>query len=389
MTDAWRSITLTEYEHVVTGPSQSLLRVCGQAPPERAAGPRPTLVMATAAGEARFHPLRAPEDRRGIMRAAYAVPTALIADGGRTWLELSDGGRIDLPEPVEGAARRRDFDDYGDQLLEEMSPEGPEGSTAGGGAPSVSAFGPGPDELGRAREEIRRLVQHVHDLENARDEDRRQSASDAHHAGARVRAAEDAAAAADAEARAAEEAAEEARARINALEHELAAQAPARDALREEIANLKSSRRSLERELDQARDQLRIMTFERDELERQAQAFDGVAIKARERAAAAEAAKEKATSALNELQVWRGELERRLTNTTDQLGAMRAAREADERELTRLREALSELQRRGGRDPNGAPSAASDDELVAMQAQEIQRLAAEVAELRSRSARSG
>ena len=322
------------------------------------------------------------------MRAAYAVPTALIADGGRTWLELADGGRIDLPEPVEGAARRRDFEGFGDELLEEMSPEGPAGPLVPG-APPGSRFGPGPDELGRAREEIRRLVEHVHTLENARDEDRRQSASGAHHAGARVRAAEDSVAAAEAEARAAEEAAEQQRARIDALERELAAQAPARDAMREEITNLQASRGSLERELDQARDQLRIMTFERDELERQAQAFDGVAIKARERAAVAEAASEKATAALSELQVWRGELERRLADTTSQLGAMRAAREADERELARLRGALSEHERRGGREPNGAGATASDDELVSMQAQEIQRLAAEVAELRSRSARSG
>lgn len=316
--------------------------------------------MATAAGEARFHPLRAPADRRGIMRAAYAVPTALIADGGRTWLELADGGRIDLPEPVEGAARRRDVEGVGDELLEEMSPEGPSAAAA----VPPSPFDSGADELDRAHAEIRRLVERVHALESARDEDHGPSASST-------------------------DGTEQARARIDALERELAAQAPARDAMRAEIANLQASRSSLERELDQARDQLRIMTFERDELERQAQAFDGVAVKARERAAAAEAASEKATAALNELQIWRGELERRLADTTSQLGAMRAAREADERELARLRDALSEHERRGGREPNGAAITTSDDELVSMQAQEIQRLAAEVAELRSRSARSG
>ena len=87
------------------------------------------------------------------------------------------------------------------------------------------------------------------------------------------------------------------------------------------------------------------MTFERDEFSRQAAAFDGVAVKARERAVQAEAANEKATAALHELQIWRGELERRLAETTSELGAARAARETDERELMRLRATVDEYDR--------------------------------------------
>ena len=96
----------------------------------------------------------------------------------------------------------------------------------------------------------------------------------------------------------------------------------------------------LEHELDQARDQLRIMTFERDELSRQAAAFDGIAVKTRERAVRAEAEHQKSAAALRELETWRAELERRLAATTTELGATKAGREADARELDRLREAL-------------------------------------------------
>lgn len=357
MTDAWRSITLTEFEHVVTGQSQSLLRVCGRGPVERAAGPRPVLVMETTAGEARFHPLRAPADRSGVMRAAYAVPTSLIANGARCWLELTDGGRIDLPVPEEGAARGRDREELDDEArLEPMSPE-----TIASGLGSPDAGGPQSgrdDELARTHAQILALGAQVAEIKRGR-EDERQATEAAHT-------------------------------RISALERELAAQAPAREALREEVSTLQSRRRGLETELDQSRDQLRLMTFERDELSRQAAAFDGVAVKARERAAAAEAAREKSTATLNELQIWRGELERRLADTTSELGALRAARETDERECNRLRAALAEHERPGTvLGSNGTDSEGGAREIVAAQAQEIQRLAAELADLRSQVARGG
>ena len=136
------------------------------------------------------------------------------------------------------------------------------------------------------------------------------------------------------------------KARIQTLERDLAECRGRRvRRFQREVDKLRGRQATLERELDKARDQLRIMTFERDELSRQAAAFDGVAVKARERAVLAEAANEKATAALHELQIWRGELERRLAETTSELGAARAARETDERELMRLRTTVDEYDR--------------------------------------------
>lgn len=350
--------------------------------------------METIAGEARFHSLRAPDDRYGVLRAAYAVPTSLVAEGARCWLELDDGGQVELPAPVEGPGRMRDDDPFADELLPvELMPtvEPPRVPTDPGTGAEVSSAATDRDPsepLRDAEEQIRSLARQVTELERARDDDHRVAAAAAAQADGRAQGAEEREAAAEARAQAAEQAAQVAHARVAALEGELAAQAPARELLREEVSSLQSRRLSLERELDQCRDQLRIMVFERDELERQAQAFDAVAVKARGRATATEAAHARTTSTLDELQIWRAELERRLAETTTELGALRAARDADERELVRMRAAMAEHERGGGPPgANGTDSGGSDDDTVAIQAQEIQRLAAELAELRSRAAR--
>ena len=179
---------------------------------------------------------------------------------------------------------------------------------------------------------------------------------------------------------------------LTAAQRELEQALVLRQPLEREVAELRERRVSLERELDHARDQLRIMTFERDELSRQATAFDGIAVKARERALAAEAENQRSAATLQELEVWRGELERRLAETTSELGSARAAREADERELSRLRGALAESERRGGpadRIINGTDGPPGTSEMLAEQAAEIERLAAELASLRARGARGG
>jgi len=352
--------------------------------------------METASGEARFHPLRAPHDRSRVIRVAYAVPTSLIADGARCWLEVRDGGRIELPSPVEGTGRMRDDEPFADDPPTKLMPsdELPSASTeADVRSTEVSSADAGsdPSELLRDTEaQIRSLAQQVTELERAGEDDRRVAAAVAAQADGRAQSAEEREGAAEARAQAAEQATRVAEARAEALEAELASQAPARESLREEISTLQSRSHSLERELDQCRDQLRIMAFERDERERQAQAFDAVAVKARERATAAEAVNERTSSTIDELQIWRAELERRLADTTTELGALRAARDAGERELVRLRAALAEHERgRGPRGANGGDSGGGDDEIVAIQAEEIQRLAAELAGLRSHVARGG
>ena len=129
-------------------------------------------------------------------------------------------------------------------------------------------------------------------------------------------------------------------ARLAALEADLAEAQSAREASERELGKLRSAHTKVERELEQARDQLRMMTFERDELARQTAAFDAIAVKARERAAQAETANEKSTSALREIEIWRVELERRLTEATNRLAETKAAKAADEEELDRLRNAV-------------------------------------------------
>ena len=164
------------------------------------------------------------------------------------------------------------------------------------------------------------------------------------------------------------------------MDRMLAEKQPEHSALERELQALRSSRASVEQELDQARDQLRIMTFERDELSRQAAAFDGVAIKARERATMAEATNERLNETIDELQTWRGELERRLAATTSELGVAKAAREADERELKRLRELMTDTgQHVEHADVHGGESS----HTIAAQAAEIELLMSEVASLRA------
>ncbi|HET9103419.1 MAG TPA: hypothetical protein VFN55_08700 [Solirubrobacteraceae bacterium] len=313
MNDAWRSIRLTEFEHVVTGPSQSLLRVGGRAPDDRAAGARPVLVMQTPSGEARFHPLPAPSDRPGVLRAAYAVPTSIVSERGSCWLQLADGARLELPEPESGAGRRRDG-----VLAQAQAPDEP--------------MAPAPADPGLISEAADELINALAEVASLRAQ-----------LAARDRAAAPSPPTAPVDPD-----------RVAALERELGVRTAEASGLRDDVRQLQHRQRTLERELDQARDQLRLMTFERDELERQAQAFDAVAIKARERASAAETAHAKSESTLNELQVWRAELERRLAATTTELGALRAAHDADERELVRLRTALSQYERAGAHPgPNG------------------------------------
>ena len=302
----------------------------------------------SAAGETRFDPLSAPDDLRGLIRAAYAVPTALVSGSAGWWLETVGGGRVALPVPVPGAGRRRDEELAGQPAGSMARGASQPGSVDGKGSeadqaraaasPAIEARGPAA-ALREAEAQIRSLAQTVTELERAREDDRRVAAAAMAQADTRAQSAEERETAAIARAVATEQEAQLAQSRAAALETDLAAQAPARESLREEISGLRSRRQSLERELDQASDQLRIMTFERDELERQARAFDAVAIKTRERAAAAETANERTTAALDELQVWRAELERRLAETTTELGALRARRAADERELERLRSA--------------------------------------------------
>jgi hypothetical protein len=478
---------IKRFEHIVAGPTTSLLRVSGRPPWRRGAAQRPTLVLDKDGDAHRYAALPAPDDPRGTLRAAYSVPSALIASDSKYWLEHADGSLNELPQPTPGASRGE----------EDARADRPTNAEGRGAREAVSAAtGPEPPppdvehdrrsdihsklaeqsselalseraaaesdqarrlseaELARAREAIENLERRVAELDAEREQDRLQI-GDALAAGAaatqqrvaegeanaqqrvaeteanaqqRVADAEARAAAAeeqarsavqqpllDAEARAAEAAARATAAeervqalttdaastqeslkevqqhngeleqtvleqaeRIESLDALVAGSQPEQSALERELAVVRSSRASLESELDQARDQLRVMTFERDELSRQAAAFDGVAVKARDRATKAESQNEQMSATLRELETWRAELERRLAATTSELGVAKAAREADERELKRMHDALAAAES----GPGSAPSSEASETLSAQSA-EIELLATEVASLRA------
>jgi hypothetical protein len=334
VSDGWPAIKIREFEHVLAGPARSLLRVNGLGPRRREPGNRPALIVDDGIKQHRFSPLPAPPDTGRVLRAAYAVSPGLVRNARSYWLEHEDGKRTNLPVPDTGVARIA-----GDQPVD-----------------------PADADLPDAYDETRRLEQRLAELEevHAREireagrksaEAERRSAEAAEWVSAverRQRAEADRLANAITSAesltvRLAEiERSEQAlRTQLASTERELAQATAALDPLTREVTDLRAARDSLKREFDHARDQLRVMTNERDELSRQAAAFDGIAVKTRERAVRAEAEHQKSAAALRELETWRGELERRLAATTTELGATKAAREADARELDRLREALS------------------------------------------------
>jgi chromosome segregation ATPase len=349
VTDAWPAIKIREFEHVATRPTQSLLRVSGQAKRRRDPGPRPALVIDDGNAHHRFSALSAPPDRGRTLRAAYPAPTALIELARAYWLEHDDGSRTTLPRPELGvgrvaaeeavprsaeaaydpetvhekrlaeleAAHARALDEARRQtvLAESRAAEAEDRTTAAEDRARSAA-----EEVARLRTESDELTRRLRELHTNADAVRRQLADRDRALGEAIAAREP-------------------------LERQLTEALAAKAPLERELEQLRAKRASIERELDHARDQVRLMTMERDELSRQAQAFDEVAVKARERAVQAEEAHQKSSSALQELEVWRGELERRLADATIDLGALRTARDADQRELERLRAELAQAQR--------------------------------------------
>jgi hypothetical protein len=180
---------------------------------------------------------------------------------------------------------------------------------------------------------------------------------------------------------------------IAVLEADLAEAVRMRDDFEQEAVNLRAERTRLERELHDALDSVRKMAIERDELGRQAAAFDQVAIKARERAVEFETAHQQSQATLNELETWRGELERRLSSMSSELGEARARLTDNDRELTRLRGELAEAEARA--ELAHAQIIALSDAAVGNDAGTIvidraalDRMAGELASLRADSARA-
>jgi DNA repair exonuclease SbcCD ATPase subunit len=426
VTDAWRTIKIRQFEHVIAGPTTSLLRVSGKPPRRHDRSQRPTLLADDGSNVHRFAAIPAPPDPRGVLRAAYSVPTDVMTPDSVFSLELSDGYVIALPAPTPGPGRPTSGASNQQQPPPAAAPRDP---GRGGKAPGHSAHerraatidqlaelsaalaqaeqaGGDNDaariaaeaELDQSRMELAALERRIAELEaEAGEATQRLSAARAQTAAT----AEEATSARelsgslerrnvelDASVRGLQE-------KLPSLERDLATAVAAQSELQGEIAALRTARARSEQELEQAHDAVRMMTFERDELSRQVAAFDDLAVKARERATQAEAASERSAEALDELQTWRGELERRLTATTTELGVAKTARQEDELELKRLRGELSEseakfdLARAEIENLNAKLAAGGAPEApppVADQSVELERMATELAALRAAQA---
>jgi hypothetical protein len=242
MPDAWNSVKIREFEHVLAAPTVALLRVSGKPPRRRlTVGPRPVLVANDGQTIRRFAAIPSPPDDRGVLRAAYSVSSDLLAPNTTFSLELADGTVLALPAPQPGVPR----------LSREPGTE----------APSEAAEGPEPPD--------------------GTDERRSGLVS-----------------------------------KLTELSARLAESEQARDELQQSVAPLSQASERVEHEL----------------------------LGARERAARAEAEAKQSAAALEELETWRAELERRLTETIDELSATKIARTQDESELLRLGGELAEAE---------------------------------------------
>lgn len=94
-------------------------------------------------------------------------------------------------------------------------------------------------------------------------------------------------------------------------------------------------------ESEQARDELQLSVAPLSEARER---VEHELVGARERAARAETEAKQSAAALEELETWRGELERRLTETIDELSETKIARTRDEGELLRLGGDLAEAE---------------------------------------------
>ena len=108
MSEAWRALKISQFEQVSAGPSVALLRITGKGPRRRGASPdeRPALLADDGQEVARFAALPSPPDDRGVLRAAYSVPEAVIKPETVFSLELAGGHVIALPAPVSRAGGR-------------------------------------------------------------------------------------------------------------------------------------------------------------------------------------------------------------------------------------------------------------------------------------------
>ena len=393
MSDAWKLATITSFEHVPISDTIGLLRVTAWSSSHGTSDqPRPTLVADDGHTVWRYAAVPAPADFDEILRAAYSVHAAAVTPETVFSFEFDDGFVIALPPPTAGAARlnwqAQDLTPLPDsptptggesdderrlalqgkitELSEELAETRLRLQAHGGGAAQTQTHFLA---LHLAAAETRAELQAVHELATlgvaAGDGSAPPAGDREAELSRRLAAAEESAALAEqrlteatrrAEAAVLELAGEQDR--LRTMEERIAqAELDVQEAVRKRdaaVAGRREAQQALEplraanaraeHALAEAQDTLRKMSVERDELSRQVEAFDEVAVKARERAAEADSERLQANARLAELETWSAELERRLTETTTALANARAAAQADESELRRLRGELAEAQ---------------------------------------------
>jgi hypothetical protein len=326
VSEAWHSAKIKQFEHVLVGPSIALLRVTAKASRRKPIGEdRPTLLADDGHVVRRFVALPSPPDDRGVLRAAYSVPAEVIGADTVFSLSFDDGSAISLPEPTAGASRvTTDDDDDREGESDALDGAPTEGTAVPGPVTAAAApldgtpprDAPGAEDPGaaqapvaprsldpsrRPRERRSELTAKLTELSAALAESR--------HAAGELQAAREAA----------RTEAVQARADANALAHRVA-------------------------ELEATAGQLEALTIEVQTLRAAGAQSEQALHDATERAVRAEAENEQSAGRLGELEIWRQELERRLTATTTELGEARTQLREDEDEFRAMREQLVEAE---------------------------------------------
>ncbi|HEX4008613.1 MAG TPA: hypothetical protein VHX62_01310 [Solirubrobacteraceae bacterium] len=339
MSNAWASVRIKKFQQVAAGPSIALLRVTGKPSKHKANSmPRPTLLADDGQVVLRFAALPSPPDERGVLRAAYSVPESVITAETVFSLELKNGHAVSLPAPTAGAAK--------------VDPE-----------ETAVASEPDREEAGRMRE-----VDKLAELSSALAEAERAAIAhsvaraDAEGAAERLRAEADALAGRVAELEAtAGRVAELEAAATRVAELEAAATRVTQPEPSGAMAEM--AERIEELEALRAHADARLAQVQREAGERVAevlrQSEERVA-SAQERLEQAEAQITKSAAAFEELDTWRGELERRMAETTTELAAARTRILEDEETIERLTGELPQARTQAPDPPAAAPPTAAE-----------------------------
>lgn len=373
MSDAWQSAKIKHFEHVVVGPSIALLRVTGKAPRRTSGGDiRPTLLADDGHVVQRFAPLPSPPDDR-VLRAAYSVPAEVIKADTVFSLEFDDGSVISLSAPTPGAARITSED--------EGDPADDIGVTAD--SPAADDTGPEPGDsstfprVAEGRHDEPRLAElrrQTPSPPGQRPRERRSemaakltelsaALAESRHAAGELQTARERADAKAAQARADADALHQRVAELEAMNAEaehrlLRVVAEADAAVESRVAEARAQAEQaaagrgaeLEARLADLADTARVYETQTESSTREVETL-------RQARAESERALQDAlesirtlTSERDEIDTWRGELERRLADTTSELAAARAQlgenEGENENELRAMRDQLADAEAR-------------------------------------------